>query len=169
MAWRSTIGRDRRARRSGWIPWAFVAFFGVVLAANVTMIVIAFWSWTGVETDRGWRSGLAYKRALEAERAQMTLGWDAALDFEQQGEREATIGLTLEDRHGNPIEDAHVEARFIRPTHDGYDFAADVPRYRGGTYQAEVELPLAGQWDVRVAATAGGDTYRLRKRVHLRP
>ena len=28
--------------RDGWIPWAFVAFFGVVLAANGAMIWIAF-------------------------------------------------------------------------------------------------------------------------------
>lgn len=84
------------------------------------MVVLAFWSWTGVETDRAWRSGLAYNRALEAERAQMALGWDAAFDFEQRDERSATIALTLEDRHGNMIKNAHVEARFVRPTHDGY-------------------------------------------------
>lgn len=169
MAWPSFIGRDDPGRRSWWIPCAFVAFFGVVLVANVTMIAIAFWSWTGLETDRAWRSGLAYNRALEAERAQMALGWDAALDFEQGDERRATVALTLEDRHGNLIKNAHVEAWFVRPTHDGYDFRAVVPNYHAGTYRAEVTLPLAGQWDVRVVATSGGDTYRLRKRVHLRP
>lgn len=99
----------------------------------------------------------------------MGLGWDAALDVQQGDARRATIALTLEDRHGNLIKNAHVEARFVRPTHDGYDFRAVVPNHHGGTYRAEVTLPLAGQWDVRVVATSGGDTYRLRKRVHLRP
>lgn len=169
MAWPSFIGRDDAGRRSWWIPWAFVAFFGVVLVANVTMIVIAFWSWTGLETDSNWRSGLAYNRGLEAERAQMALGWDAAFDVQQRNERSATIALTLEDRHGNLIKNAHVEARFVRPTHDGYDFSAAVPRHHGGTYRADVTLPLAGQWVVRVAATSGGDTYLLSKRVYLRP
>ena len=39
-------------RRSRWIPWAFVAFFGVVLAANAVLIVIAITTWPGLETPQ---------------------------------------------------------------------------------------------------------------------
>lgn len=94
---------------------------------------------------------------------------DAAFDFEQRDERSATIALTLEHRHGNMINNAHVEARFVRPTDDGYDFTADLPKHHGGTYRADVALPLAGQWDVRIVAKSDGDTYSLSKPVYLRP
>jgi nitrogen fixation protein FixH len=42
------------ARRSRWIPWAFVAFFGVVLAANAIMIVIAITTWPGLQTQQAY-------------------------------------------------------------------------------------------------------------------
>ena len=55
-------------RRSRWIPWAFVAFFGVVLAANAAMVVIALASWPGLETQQAYQRGLAYDDALPGRR-----------------------------------------------------------------------------------------------------
>jgi nitrogen fixation protein FixH len=38
-----------------------------------------------------------------------------------------------------------------------------------GRYGAEVGLPLAGQWDVQLTATAREKTYRLAQRIHVAP
>ena len=69
--------------RSRWIPYAFVAFFGVVLLANGTMIGLAFATWTGLETEGAYQKGLAYNRVLDRARAQAALGWRVDLAFAQ--------------------------------------------------------------------------------------
>ena len=57
----------------------------------------------------------------------------------------------------------------MRPTEEGYDFALDLSESEPGRYQAEVELPLVGQWEVRLAARARGEVYRLSPRIYLKP
>lgn len=155
--------------RDRWIPWAFVAFFGVVLAANGAMIWIAFATWTGLETESAYHKGLAYNRTLAMARAQEAFGWRVVLDLSVTGPRLARLELTLADRHNSLIEDAEVTAAFVRPTHAGHDLELTVPHIHAGVYRAEAALPFAGVWELHLAAQSGGDTYRLRRRVYLEP
>lgn len=157
------------AQRSRWIPWAFVAFFGVVLAVNVTMIVVGFATWPGLDTTDAYQRGLAYDRAIEAANAEAVLGWDADLAVSREGPGRALVEVALSDRDGNLIEDARVRARLVRPTHEGQDLELDLPHHQGGRYLAEVELPLAGQWEVRVVADHRGQRRHLVERVYLAP
>jgi nitrogen fixation protein FixH len=156
-------------RRSRWIPWVFVAFFGVVLAANAAMVVIAIASWPGLETQQAYQRGLAHDDALEAAAAQAALGWEVEFAFEQTGERTGALRLDLADRLGNRLQDAEVRAALVRPTHDGHDLVVAVPHHYGGRYLQEVALPLAGQWEARVHIAAPGGEYRLRERIWVAP
>lgn len=156
-------------RRSRWIPWAFVAFFGVVLAANATMIVIAIATWPGLETRQAYQRGLAHDEALEAAAAQAALGWQVGFAFEQTGDRSGALRLDLADRFGNRLEEAKVQVAFVRPTHGGYDLVVDLPHYYGGRYLHDIALPLAGQWEARVHIVARAGEYRLRERIYLKP
>jgi nitrogen fixation protein FixH len=152
-----------------WIPWAFFAFFGVVLAANAVMIWVAFATWPGLETQSAYQKGLAYNRTLAAARAQDALGWRVDLDLAPAGGRLARLKLTLADRYGDLIEDARVTAAFVRPTYAGHDVELAVPHDHGGVYDAEAALPLAGVWELHLTAESHGDTYRLRRRLYLEP
>jgi nitrogen fixation protein FixH len=155
--------------RSRWIPYGFVAFFGVVLLANAAMIWIAFATWTGLETDNAYQKGLAYNRTLEQAAAQAALGWEVDHELAQKGERTLALELALEGRHGDLIEDALVSAAFVRPTHEGHDRVVTIPHRYGGEYAAEVELPLAGQWELHLTIAAAGEVWRETRRVYLRP
>jgi nitrogen fixation protein FixH len=158
-----------QAGRDGWIPWAFVAFFGVVLAANGAMIWIAFATWTGLETEGAYQKGLAYNRTLAATRAQEALGWRVGLDLAATAGRLAVLELTLADRYGDLIEDAEVMAAFVRPTQAGHDVQFPVPHTHAGVYVAEATLPFAGLWELHLTIQSGGDTYLMRRRINLRP
>ncbi len=157
------------AGRSGWIPWAFVGFFLVVFAVNGVMVWFALSSWTGLETTNSYERGLAYNRALEAAKEQTALGWQADFHFHQTGQRHGTLELRLQDRDGVRLQGAKVDAELVRPTEEGHDLALDLAEREPGRYQAEVELPLVGQWEVRLAASARGEVYRLSPRIYLRP
>jgi nitrogen fixation protein FixH len=156
-------GRDR------WIPWAFVAFFGVVLAANGAMIWIAFATWTGLETEGAYQKGLAYNRTLAAAKAQEELGWRVDLSVAPTGGRLAEIELKLADRNNNVMQDARVTAAFVRPTHAGHDLELVVPHIHAGIYGADAALPFSGVWELHLTVESGDDTYRLRQRIYLRP
>lgn len=156
-------------RRSRWIPWAFVAFFGVVLAANATMIVVAIATWPGLETQQAYQRGLAHDEALETAAAQAALGWQVEFAFEQTGERTGAVRLDLADRFGDRLENAEVQVALVRPTHGGYDLVVALPHYYGGRYMHDIALPLAGQWEARVHIVARDGEYRLRERIYLKP
>lgn len=160
------LAADRRGR---WIPWAFVAFFGVVLAANGTMIVIAMATWPGLETKSAYQRGLDYNRAIAAAADQAKLGWQVEFAFEQDTNRSGTVRLDLADRFGNLLQRAEVKAAFVRPTHAGDDMVVALPHEYGGRYVRQIELPLAGQWEVRVTIAEGGQEYRLRERIYVAP
>ena len=157
------------ARRSRWVPWAFVAFFGVVLAANATMIVVATTTWPGLQTEQAYQRGLAHDEALAAAAAQAALGWQVEFAFEQTGERSGTLRLDLTDRFGHALQDGSVQVAFVRPTHGGHDLVVELNHHYGGRYLRDVALPLAGQWEARVHVVAPDGEYRLRERIYLRP
>jgi nitrogen fixation protein FixH len=163
---RAMIGQAGRDR---WIPWAFVAFFGVVLAANGAMIWIAFATWTGLQTEGAYQKGLAYNRTLAAAKAQEELGWRVDLSVTATGGRFAEFELKLADRNGNLIQDAWVTAVFVRPTHAGHDLEVAMPHIHAGAYGAKAALPFPGVWELHLSVESGDDTYRMRQRIYLRP
>jgi nitrogen fixation protein FixH len=162
------IGPIRWLRQgSRWIPACFFAFFGVVFAVNGVMVYVAMSSWTGV-IERAYDRGLGYNRKLAAARAQDELGWQAAIDFEQQGGAHGFLALTVEDGNGNGIGRAEAHALFHRPTHEGHDFLVRLEAMPGGGFGAPVELPLEGMWDVRVQIDRGEVSYRFAERIFVR-
>jgi nitrogen fixation protein FixH len=162
----SSLAEERQSR---WIPWAFVAFFGVVFLANGAMIVVAMVTWPGLETKSAYQRGLDYNRTIAAAADQAKLGWQVDFGFEQDGDRRGTVRLDLADRFGSLLQRAEVEAAFVRPTHAGDDMVIEVPHEYGGRYARQIELPLAGQWEVRLTIADGGQEYRLRDRIYVAP
>jgi nitrogen fixation protein FixH len=164
-----TLERTPDPRRSRWIPWAFVGFFVVVFAVNGAMVWFALSSWTGLEADDSYERGLVYNRAIEAEKEQAALGWRSDFRFAQTGARRGTLELDLTGRDGDRLQGAKADARLVRPTREGYDFDLALAEREPGRYLADLELPLPGQWEVRLAARAKGEVYRLSPRIYVKP
>lgn len=157
------------AAPGGWIPWVFVGLFLLVLAVNVTMIAIAISTFTGLETTNAYQKGLAYNDRLTAAAEQESLGWKAALTVTPAESSRVSLELSLSDRLGSPITSAHVEATLLRPVQEGHDLTIPLEERQNGRYAAEVDLPLAGQWDVQLKANARDQTYRIAKRIQVKP
>ncbi len=144
-------------------------FFAVVLAANGAFVYLALDSWTGLSTRNAYQKGLRHNEILRAAQAQKALGWRAALEFEAGDARRGRLQATFRDERGDPVEYLTVTAAIRRPTHEGFDQDATLSRSGPGRYAVDLELPLAGQWDVRVSATSPhGARYEIEKRIWLR-
>lgn len=160
----------RTGARSGqWIPWVFFGLFLLVLAVNGTMIVIAVSTFTGLETTQAYEKGLAYNNRLAAVAEQERLGWTTDFMTTPMGEQRVALALTLSDRLDQPITAADITATLLRPVQEGHDLKVHLDHQGNGSYAADVDLPLAGQWDVQLTAKARGHTYRLAERIHLTP
>lgn len=162
----SGTGEDRR--RGSWIPWIFVAGFGVVIAVNAIMIYVAATTWTGITTNRSYDKGLTYNRNLEAAARQEALGWQAAIEIEATEPRAGMLRLTLADRDGAAVNRARPVATFERPTQEGHDFSVELNPTGAGAYAASFAVPLEGIWDLRVVVRHGDELMVRSRRVFLR-
>lgn len=155
------------AGRGSWIPWIFIAGFGVVLVANGTLIWVAASTWTGIAVNRAYDKGLTYNRNLEAAARQEALRWQATLMASLSGDLAGTVEVTLRDADGTPLNRAEVFVQFERPTHEGHDFMVELAADGAGAYAAPFTAPLPGVWDLRLIATRGDDRYVTTERVVL--
>ncbi|MEX0697893.1 MAG: FixH family protein [Dongiaceae bacterium] len=160
-------------RRGLWIPGVFVAGFVVMLAVNAALVYLALDSFSGLETEGAYRRGVAYDATLAAARAQGEMGWRVAIDAtplpaaDGGPGRARDLAATFADRAGWPLGDLSVRALLIRPTHAGYDLEVALPHLGAGRYGAQVLLPLPGQWELRLVAARGAETWQTSRRLHL--
>lgn len=160
---------DGRGRHGGgrWIPWAFVAFFVVVFAANGIMVYLAHDSWTGLQTEDYYEQGVAYNEVLAEARAQEELGWDVDVAFTPIDAARAEVTVAMRDGAGHALTGGSVRARFIRPTQSGFDSEVTLAPLGEGRYRANVELPLPGQWRLVVIGSHNGASYQTVRRVRF--
>jgi nitrogen fixation protein FixH len=154
-------------RRGWWYPYIYVAGFLVVLAVNLVMMRSAIVTFSGVETEQAYQKGIEYNRVLDAAAAQKKLGWTVTADIHADGATAVVIDVSFRDRDDRPIDGLTVDAGFIRPTASGHDSHQALAAVGNGRYQAAVSLPLAGQWDLRLEARRGEQTYQLSKRIRV--
>lgn len=166
-----TMTQKKRAD-GWWYPWIFVGGMVLVALVNGIMIFIALDSWTGLETEGHYRKGLDYNENLAAAEAQAQRGWRFDLAWEAAGVsgtgRKIDLRTQFFDRHGNALNDLHVTAFMVRPTHEGYDFEVSMKARGKGVYMSAIEVPLAGQWNVRVHAVRNDETFQEVRRLQVK-
>lgn len=167
---------EKRQKQQGWwYPYIFVGGFGVVLAVNLILLFFATSTFNGLETANAYEKGLAYNEEIAAAEAQAALGWTGILEAEGRlpdtpglEERPTKVRFTVSGPEGRPVDGLGVSAVIRRPTVAGFDQTVTLSPVGPGTYGADVVLPMAGQWEVRLKATRGDDIYRLRERIFVR-
>ncbi|MBM3570485.1 MAG: FixH family protein [Alphaproteobacteria bacterium] len=140
--------------RGRWIPWAFVAGFGVVIAVNGVMVWQAISTFGGISVTDAYGRGLAYNRVIEAVEADEAAGLALHARFASGG-----IELTL------PAETSLISARLVRPVGQRIALDLDFRALGTGRHRAEIVPPLPGQWELQVRARHDGRVVRLAERV----
>ncbi|MBM3598688.1 MAG: FixH family protein [Alphaproteobacteria bacterium] len=151
-----------------WIPWTFVAGFLVVILANAALIYFALYSFPGLATANSYERGLKHNQTIAAVRQQEKTGWRIEIDFHGIGSAAGALALTLTDTTGARVAGADVVATLRRPTDARADRKVVFVDAGNGEYRAELILPLPGQWDVEAMVLAGGQSYRIDKRILVR-
>ena len=139
-----------------------VAFFGVIITVNVTMAVLATRSWTGLVVGNTYVASQEFNERTERGRAQMALGWQAALSVEP-----GRLGYRITDQNGSVILLEHVTMLLHRPVSAANDTEIVLERSADGGYAADITLD-DGSWIVEVEAEAGLEfPYRDVRRIQV--
>jgi len=140
-----------------------LAFFGVIIAVNVTMAMFATRSWTGFVVKNSYVASQEFNEKAERGRAQAALGWTATLAIDG-----SAVRYRLTDRAGAPVATSSVNAVFRRPTSDTEDRTFALEAGSEGWHVTPATLH-DGVWIVEIDAEAGLEQpYRDVRRIVLK-
>jgi nitrogen fixation protein FixH len=140
-----------------------LAFFGVIIAVNVTMATFATTSWSGLVVKNSYVASQQFNDKAQLGRAQAALGWTGTLAIDG-----ATLRYSLADREGQAVPLAAASVTFRRPTSESEDRTFALAADPQGWHAAAADLQ-DGVWIVEVAADAMLEQpYRDVRRVMLR-
>lgn len=122
----------------------FVAFFGVIIAVNLTMAYMAVGTFPGLDVKNSYVASQTFD---DDRAAQAALGWVVNVSYS-----EGELLVAVVDENGKPADVAKLNAIVGRPTHVRDDQTPEFQQ-RGGMFKARLTLG-AGLWNLRLDATA---------------
>lgn len=157
----STVSKEFTGRHM----WAVVGvFFGVIIAANVGMAVVASTSWTGLVVKNSYVASQEFEDKRLAQEAQQAAGWQATFSYAP-----GVAKLLVVDAAGEPVDLGPVTIAVNRPVGGHEDQVLEFDRSADGGYDAPLTL-AAGVWDALIEApeTAKG-SFELHERFSAEP
>jgi len=150
------------------VLFMLVAFFGVVIAVNVTMMKLAILTLPGTEVDSAYSASLAYEKEIIAARDQNARNWTVDAHVQRSGQGGATLQVEARDHNGQPMSGLKFQGRFERPTDRRADLPVVLAEVGIGIYRGSAPVIAPGQWDlVLEGASAGQRLFLSKNRVLL--
>jgi nitrogen fixation protein FixH len=125
-----------------------IAFFAVVLTANLTMVFFARQSWTGLVVKNSY---VASQEFNETTAAMLEFNKITPVIEVTNG----TLRVTLTGNNGEPVIAKDVKLLVGRPTHEGDDAVIQLQPEQRGTYTGLHSL-AQGQWSGTISAEISG-------------
>lgn len=127
-----------------------VAFFGVIIAVNLTLAAFALTSWTGLVVQNSYVASQEFNAKAHAGRARAALRWQGKLAY-----AEGELSYRLEHENGSLVAVTGVEVALGRPAYEAEDTRLALSPRSDGSFAGQVVL-ADGQWIVRLSADTGG-------------
>jgi nitrogen fixation protein FixH len=137
-----------------------LAFFGTIIAVNVTLATFASTSWTGLVVENAYVASQEFNEHAAAGKAQAALGWTGSLAIAG-----GAIRYRLTDASGTPVPMHGVTVKFRRPAYEAEDRTLALARDPDGAF-AIAETVRDGIWIVETDADIEGqkpyrDVHRI--------
>jgi nitrogen fixation protein FixH len=145
-----------------------VAFFGVVIGVNVTMMKLAIATLPGTDVDSPYAAGLTYDREISAAHDQAARKWQVNAHIERRADGGAALQVEARDAAGRPMTGLKFGGRLERPTDKRADLPVELTEAGIGIYRGTAATVAPGQWDLVIEGEARGTRVFLsRNRVIL--
>jgi nitrogen fixation protein FixH len=140
-----------------------IAFFGVVIGVNATMMNLAIVTLPGTEVDSAYTASLGYEKEIEAAREQNARHWQVDAHIQRAADGGATVQVEARDRGGRPMTGLTFQGRFERPTDKRADLPVELSEVGIGVYRGATVSIAPGQWDLVLEGDAAGQRMFLSK------
>jgi nitrogen fixation protein FixH len=140
-----------------------VAFFGIVIVVNMTMMKLAILTLPGTEVDSAYSASLAYEKEIVAARDQNARNWTVDAHVQRSGQGSATLQVEARDRNGRPMSGLKFRGRFERPTDRRADLPVVLAEVGIGIYRGSAPEIAPGQWDLVLEGVSAGQRLFLSK------
>ena len=145
-----------------------VAFFGLVIGVNVTMMKLAIATLPGTDVDSPYAAGLTYEKEIVAARGQAARKWQVDAKIQRSADGGATVRIEARDATGRPVTGLKFSGRLERPTDKRADLSVELAEIGIGVYGGNATAVAPGQWDLVLEGDARGERMFLsRNRVIL--
>ena len=145
-----------------------VAFFGLVIGVNMTMMKLAIATLPGTDVDSPYAAGLVYDREISAAQDQALRKWKVSAHIERRSDGGAVLQVDARDASGQPIAGLKFGGRLERPTDKRADLAVELAETGIGIYRGHAAAVAPGQWDLVIEGEArGARVFLSRNRVIL--
>jgi nitrogen fixation protein FixH len=141
-----------KAMRDRYLWVVFPLMFLFVASANGALVYFAMTSWPGLAYENASERGRKFNRVLAEEEKESALGWKLDLRYS-----EGAVIVDARDRDGQVLVDLAVSGTLVRPLGGTDDRKLEFRPVGPGRYEAAAELPLKGQWEVRLVADRMGE------------
>jgi len=131
-----------------------IAFFGVIIAVNITMATFASSSWTGLVVKNSYVASQKFNTELAEAEAQAGLGWKSEVLYQNE-----QLIFSLTDQSGKQLAPESVILSLGRPAFEQKDQQLQLTADQSGLYGSEIELG-DGTWILRLDARVGQQKYR---------
>jgi nitrogen fixation protein FixH len=152
------------SRRGTYVPWLFVAGFGIIIAVNAVMIWFAVSSFSGLYSTNPREQGLHYNDVLARQKQRDALGWKVDVAWQPSV---SCMEIDVSDASGQPIAGAHVTASLVRPVEKRSPISVTMEPRDIGRFVARIDLPAHGNWDVDVVVESAGQRHAATRRMFL--
>jgi nitrogen fixation protein FixH len=145
-----------------------LTFFGVIIAVNATMTVLAVETLSGTEVASAYNASLAYQNEIAAAQRQDDRHWQVSAAARRDASGNVSVNIVARDSHGEPLNGLQMDVHLQRPVDKRFDRDAALVEQGAGTYAVRFADVAAGQWDLVIEAERDGAAmFRSRSRIVL--
>ncbi|KRQ97087.1 MULTISPECIES: FixH family protein [Bradyrhizobium] len=150
------------------VLFMLLAFFGVVIGVNLTMIRLASMTLPGTEVDSAYAASLAYEKEIAAAREQDARSWKVDAHLARSADGDTALEVKARDGSGKALTGLKFTGRLERPTDRRADRVIALSEVTGGIYRGSGRAVGPGQWNLVLESEADGRRlFMSRNRVVL--
>ena len=137
------------------IYWPYFIFgaFLVVLAVNITYVVVANKTWRGLFTENSYKKGLDYNKILKKVEEQKKLGIEISTITRSGVGNSFDIETFIKDKNDNFIADLKVIYTLRYKPDPKYDFSINALNSDRIFRRASINLSKNGDWEIETAVS----------------
>lgn len=151
-----------------WVPWMIASSFVLIAMVNGALAFFALHSDNGLVAEHPFELGNGYNRILADGAAQDALGWRSEIKFAPTVGLDGRLVARITDAAGAPVVGLRVSVEVVRPIEPLPEREVALLPASDGSYQAAVVLARPGQWELRVTALRGAESFKFAERVVVR-